>query len=140
MTGLTLHTATNGFHTPLDNSGSNPLAQASRHFHLGPDLGIFSLQLVTDPGRLSRDILFVGDNPLSVSIDNGSLAIVHGTSGSDKMSPHDLRLLIGGVSFQIPYSTAKKIRAKNGGRIFWKTSTGQSGKFYLFRSAPPIFR
>ena len=138
MDGKTLHIATSGRHTPFGHFGSNPLAQASR-FHLGPDVGIFSLRMVTDSGRLSRDVLFTDDNPLMVSVDVGSLPLVHGAIDSSPMHPRDLRLLIGGVSYLVPYQIAKRIRAKRGGRVFWRTTSGESGTFFLIRSAPPVF-
>jgi hypothetical protein len=134
----TLHIGTAGYHVPSENAGSN-LLSISSGYHLGPLLGTFTLQLATSTGQTNADDLFSGLNPLLVTINSSALIPAQGDCGLSTQ-PLDLRVRIGGVCFRVPQATALRLRAKNGGRIRWQTTTGASGFFSLFRTAPAVFR
>jgi hypothetical protein len=140
----TLHIATEGYYAPSGNDGSNPLAQAS-DYHLGPDAGIFGVGFSPDLGLLHFSDHFNGSiNSLEFEVTNADLTIVSGHTG-DVETPFDFRIRIGGISYRLAPSLAKRIRGKNGGRVYWRstrypTESDSEGSFRFFRGAPPVFR
>jgi hypothetical protein len=138
----TLHIATDGYFTPPTNDGSNPLAIASEYY-LGPDLGIFGLSFSSELGSLNFEDLFDGgSNPLRAHITTSSLSVVSGCNGEDK-NPFDLRVRIGGVCYKVPFDEAKRIKVKNGGTVFFRTTRhplegDNEGRFRLWRHAPVV--
>ena len=138
MDGLTVHIPTGGKHTPLNNAGSNPLAQGS-DYHLGPNLGIFGLALSPNTEPVNYDDLFDPlKNPLLVQVTNANLSVVHSVT-SLAMNPLDTKLMIGGVAYMLPLSISRRIRIKNGGKVHWQTTLGHTGSFRFFRHAPAVF-
>lgn len=138
MAGKTLHIATQGFHVPPENAGSNPLALAS-HFHLGADVGIFGIALSPDLGQVVFDDLFDPDkNPLLVQTTNSQLTIVHGPK-PDAMTPHNVIVRVGGVCYKLPLTISRRIRGKRASRVHWETTLGERGSFRFRRTAPKVF-
>jgi hypothetical protein len=141
--GKTLHIATRGYHTPVENSGSNPLAIGSV-FHLGPDIGVFGLSFTPRLGFLHFDDIFDGTkNPLELEVTNADLLMVSGHTGDIK-SALDFRIRVGGVSYTLPLWFSKQIKGKNGGVVYWRTTrylseSDSSGSFRFYRHAPPTF-
>lgn len=123
--------------------GSNPLAQASGTYHLGPDLGIFGVEMTPNVGQINFNNLFIGSgNPFKIQFTHQDLTVVSGHRG-DAQNPFDMRIRIGGVSYLVPYAIAKNIKGKNGGRVYWRSTRwpGESdseGSFRFFRNAPGV--
>lgn len=77
---------------------------------------------------------------LTVSIPFADLTVATGAEASTEVKGFGgiFRLTINGTAYEIPVSIRRKIRAKNGGRVFWQAQ-GDSGVFRYFRNAPPVF-
>lgn len=140
----TLNIATDAFIVPLDHEGSNPLSVGS-DYHLGPEVpNLFSLLLTPDVGFVDFDQNFLTSlNKLLISVPSTNMSIVMANSGTD-VTPLDLRLTIEGVSYSVPVSEASRIKGKNGGRVFWRATSGlgvtqDEGSFNFFRHAPTVF-
>ncbi len=103
----------------------------------GPDL----LQLTPDLGSVDFDSLFEKSrNPLLLEIPISELALVEGAENSPgaKGIGH-FTLQIDGQVYSIPLEYRRRLRTKRGGRVWWKTTTGDSGSFRYFPKAPPVF-
>ena len=140
----TLHIGTQGYYAPPGNMGSNPLVIGS-HYRLGPDAGIFGLQLTPNVRQvLNFNDLFTGSlNPFEIELTNADLEVVSGHNG-DVQNVFDMRIRIGGISYKVPISFAKKIAGKLGERIFWRSTrhpgeADHDGSFRFFRNSPGVF-
>jgi hypothetical protein len=97
-----------------------------------------TLSFTPDLGFADFDSNFVlASNPLLVSVDTATLVPIAGPEGAAK-SFSEFKLLINNTVFTIPVSVRRKIRAKNGGFVYWRTSDGASGSFRYFREAPAV--
>ena len=77
---------------------------------------------------------------LTVTVPADQLVVV---AGGVDTSPNakgfaSLELVLSGVLYEIPVAYRRRIRAKHGGRVYWKTDT-ESGFFRYYQSAPPVF-
>lgn len=99
------------------------------------------LQLTPDLGFLNLDDLFdASRNPLLVSIDISELTPVDG----DEPSPGvkgigQFMVAVDGQVYSVPLETRRKLRVKRNGRVRWRSTSGDSGSFRYFTSAPPVF-
>jgi hypothetical protein len=78
---------------------------------------------------------------LVVSLPITDLTVVGGSEGDARnKGVAAMRLTIDGTVYEVPISSRKLIKGKNGGRVFWQTDTpADSGSFNFFRNAPPVF-
>ncbi|NIN65967.1 MAG: hypothetical protein GTO63_14995, partial [Anaerolineae bacterium] len=97
---------------------------------LAPDIGQANFAEVFDSSK----------NPFVLSADVSTFTPAGVPEGrTDVKGVAVFRLTIAGVVYDIPLSMRKKLRGKNGGRVFWQTDAGESGEFKFYRNAPPVF-
>jgi hypothetical protein len=93
-----------------------------------------------DIGQADFDALFTSTNKLRIVMLVSDTSVVAGPEQNPRAKgPMNLQLTIGGSVRLVPIEVASRIRAKNGGVVFWRTTTGDSGRFFFYRHAPPVF-
>lgn len=105
-----------------------PVAPA--FFEISPDLGLADYAAHFDPAS----------NPLLVQLEEADLTAVGGSEGNVlAKGVGAFRITINGTVYEIPLAARRRLRARNGGRIVWRSTTGEAGAFRFFRNAPPVF-
>jgi hypothetical protein len=97
---------------------------------MSPDLGFPSLDDHFDTTR----------NALLVQVEEDELTPVSGgdsTPGTKGLG--NFRVVISGVTYEVPLAFRRRLRTRNGGRVVWRSTEGDRGVFRFFHLSPPVF-
>lgn len=103
-------------------------------------MAVPTLSLSPDTGAIDLESLFDPSNPFLVTIPIEDLVLVGGAESSPGVKGiGQFTLLVDGQVYSIPLSYRRRLRAKRGGRVRWRTTAGDSGSFRFYAQAPAVF-